>query len=200
MTDQHLPPGDGAQALRFSCACTSAAPVAEDPWVAIPQQRKLNDGTKELILNAIQLAQRLDLSAPTIHRHVTELLSNELIREVAPPAGGRRTGVERFYQPNFPVVLAADRAALEPVLDEIAASVVSAFRERRDDLATAFAGTSLPDREEMFEALQQYLFAAATRLARQRLEAAGDLPPWPEHADGSRWIWWAEEPPEREVA
>ena len=33
-----------------------------------------------------------------------------------------------------------------------------------------------------------------------RLEAEGVLPPWPEHGDGSRWVWWAEEaaPPERE--
>jgi hypothetical protein len=25
------------------------------------------------------------------------------------------------------------------------------------------------------------------------------LPPWPEHGDGSRWLWWAEEAPETEV-
>jgi hypothetical protein len=41
-----------------------------------------------------------------------------------------------------------------------------------------------------------YLYAAAARLARERLEATGDLPPWPQHADGSRWVWWAEEPAE----
>jgi hypothetical protein len=53
MTDQYSSPGDGVPGLRFACACASAAPVAEDPWVAISQQRKLNDGTKERILNAI---------------------------------------------------------------------------------------------------------------------------------------------------
>jgi DNA-binding transcriptional ArsR family regulator len=208
MTDQLSPSGDGAQVLRFACACASAAPVAEDPWVAISQQRKLNDGTKERILNAIyrrprtiaQLAQLLDLSAPAVHRHVTELLASELIREAAPLGDGRRSGVERYYQPNFPVVLAADRAVLQPALDDLASACVAAFRAQHDALAAAFARTGLAAREEPFEALLHYLYAAATRLARERLEDDGDLPPWPVHADGSRWIWWAEEPPETEVA
>jgi DNA-binding transcriptional ArsR family regulator len=208
MTDQLSPPGDGAQGLRFACACASAAPVAEDPWVAISQQRKLNDGTKERILNALhrrprtiaQLAQVLNLSAPTVHRHVAELLTSELIREVAAPQDGRRSALERYYHPNFPVVFAADRAALQPVLNDLANAVVAAFRERHDALADAFASTSLPTRGESFEALLHYFYATAVRLARERLEAEGDLPPWPEHTDGSRWVWWAEEPLETEVA
>jgi DNA-binding transcriptional ArsR family regulator len=208
MTDQPSPPGDGAQALRFACACTSAAPVAEDPWVAISQQRKLNDGTKELILNALyrgprtvaQLAQILNLSPPAVHRHVGELLASELIRVVEAPQDRRRSALERYYAPNFPVVSAADRAALQPVLDEIAGDIAAAFRAEQPALAQAFARTSLPARGESREALLHYFYATATRLARERLEAAGDLPPWPEHSDGSRWVWWAEEPPETEVA
>ncbi|MGH2534658.1 MAG: ArsR/SmtB family transcription factor [Thermomicrobiales bacterium] len=207
MTDRPSPPGDGAQVLRFACTCTSAAPVAEDPWVAISQQHKLNNGTKELILNALyrqprttaQLAQVLRLSAPAVHRHVAELRASELIREVAVPEGGRRSALERFYRPNFPVVLAADQAALQPTLDELADAFAGLFRDGQASLAEAFQRTSLPAREETFEALLHYLFAAATRMARARLEAAGDLPPWPEHDDGSRWVWWAEEPPETEV-
>src|SRR5215218_1648562 len=169
MSDRPSSSGDGAQALRFACACTSAAPVAEDPWVAISQQRKLNDGTKELILNALyreprttaQLAQLLGLSAPAVHRHVVELLVSELIREVVGPKEGRRSALERYYRPNFPVVLAADRAVLQPAL----------------------ARTSLPARGDGFEALLHYLFAAAVRTARAQLEAAGELPAWPEHDD-----------------
>jgi predicted ArsR family transcriptional regulator len=176
--------------------------------VAISQQRKLNDGTKERILNALyrrprtiaQLAQVLALSAPTVHRHVAELLTSELIREVDAPGDGRRSPLERYYGPNFPVVLAADCAALQPVLNDLANAVVAAFRHRHDALADAFASTSLPARGESFEALLHYFYATAVRLARERLEAEGDLPPWPEHTDGSRWVWWAEEPPETEVA
>src|SRR5918993_2414240 len=101
MTDQLSSPGDGAQVLRLACACASGAPVAEDPWVAIVNQRKLNDGTKELILNALyrqprtvaQLAQRLGLSPPAVHRHVVELLASELIREAVAPEEGRRSAL-----------------------------------------------------------------------------------------------------------
>jgi hypothetical protein len=207
MTDQPSSPGDGAQVLRFACACASAAPVAEDPWVAIVNQRKLNNGTKELILNALyrqprtvaQLAQLLGLSPPGVHRHVVELLASELIREADAPEDGRRSALERYYQPNFPVVLAADRAALQPMLDELAQGIAALFRNEQAALAQAFARTSLPARGESFAALLQYLYATATRMARERLEADGDLPPWPEHNDGSRWVWWAEEPRETEV-
>jgi DNA-binding transcriptional ArsR family regulator len=208
MTDRPTSAGDGAQVLQFACACASAAPIVGDPWVAISQQRKLNDGTKELILNAVyrqprtitQLAQLLDLASPTVHRHVTDLLASELIREVPVPEEERRSAVERFYQPNFPIVHSADRAALQPVLTELADAIAEIFRDRQVPLAHAFARTSLPARGESFEALLHYFYATATRLARERLEAAGALPSWPQHADGSRWIWWAEEPPETEVA
>ena len=207
MSDQPSSPGDGAQVLRFACACTSAAPVAEDPWVAISQQRKLNDGTKELILNALyrrprtvaQLAQRLDLSPPAVHRHVVELLASELIREVAASADERRSALERYYRPNFPVVLAADRATLQPALEELADAFAAGFRDRQASLAAAFSRTDLLARGETFEALLHYLYATATRMARARLETEGDLPPWPTRDDGSRWVWWAEEPPETEV-
>jgi DNA-binding transcriptional ArsR family regulator len=207
MTDRPSPPGNEAQALRFACACASAAPVAEDPWVAISQQRKLNGGTKELILNALyrqprttaQLAQALGLSPPAVHRHVAALLASELIREEAAPAGGRRSALERYYRPNFPVVLAADRAALQPALDGLADAFAAAFRDGQAPLAGAFRRTGLPARGEDFAALLHYLYAAAARAARARLEAEGDLPTWPEHGDGSRWVWWAEEPPETEV-
>ena len=176
--------------------------------MAIVNQRKLIDGTKELILNALyrqprtvaQLAQLLGLSPPAVHRHVVELLASELIREADAPEDGRRSALERYYQPNFPVVLAADRAMLQPVLDQIADQFAEVFRDEQVTLAQAFERTSLVARGGSFEALLHYFYATATRMARGRLEAAGDLPPWPEHADGSRWVWWAEEPPETEVA
>src|ERR671911_2717605 len=89
--------------LRFACACASAVPTAEDPWVAIVNQRKLNNGTKELILNAIyrqprtitQLAELLGISAPAVHRHVGEMLASELIAEADVTAPERSRGSER---------------------------------------------------------------------------------------------------------
>jgi DNA-binding Lrp family transcriptional regulator len=207
MTDGASSFNHAERRLRFACACASAVPVTEDPWVAISQQRKLNDGTKELILNLIyrqprtitQLADLLEISAPAVHRHISELSTSELIREVAAPEDGRRSGPERYYEPNFPVVLAPDRAVLQPVLENLATDIAEAFGRRQEELAGAFLQTSLPDRGELFEALLHYLYTEAARIARARLEAEGALPPWSEHIDGSRWIWWAEEPTETEV-
>jgi hypothetical protein len=184
---------DDDHRLRFACACASAVPSGEDPWVAIVNQRKLNDGTKELILNAIyrqprtitQLAELLGISAPAVHRHIGDMLADDLIQEVDLAAPQRSRGSERD--------------ALQPVLEDLAADIAAVFQQRQEALANALAETSLPARREPVELLHHYLYATATRLARARLEVDGALPPWPDHADGSRWIWWAEEAPETEV-
>ena len=205
MEDQPAPRNEDLRALRFACSCASAAPDAADPWVAIAKQGKLADGTKELILNAlhrrprsvVQLSDLLGLSPPAVHRHVAELLASELIREVPIPRAARRSPTERHYRPAFPVVLAADRRDLQPVLAELADALAGAFGARRTALEEAFARTDLSARGESFEALLHYLYAAAARLARERLEATGDpatCRPGRRTADGSRWIWWAEEP------
>jgi DNA-binding transcriptional ArsR family regulator len=188
--------------LRFACSCASAFASPDDPWAAVAQDGKLNDGTKELLLNVIyrqprtitQLAQLLGLSAPTIHRHITELLANELILETDVPEQDRESVVEHYYRPNFPVVLAADRREFQPVLEMIADEFSAAMRASQPALAEAFARTALSTRGESVESFLHYLYTAAVRIARNRLEAEGALPPWPEHADGSRWVWWAEEP------
>jgi DNA-binding transcriptional ArsR family regulator len=206
MTDGPPPLLGDYHRLRFSCACCSAVPIAEDPWVAIVNQRKLNDGTKELILNAIyrqprtitQLAELLGISAPAVHRHAGEMLASELISEVGVTALERSRASERYYGPNFPVVLASDQVALQPVLEDLAADIATAFQRRQDALASAFAHTSLHARGESVDMLLQYMYATATRRARERLEAGSELAAWPKHADGPRWVWWAEEPPESE--
>jgi DNA-binding transcriptional ArsR family regulator len=204
MSDQLSAPDEDLWALRFACSCASAAPVAADPWVAVAKDGKLANGTKELIVNALhqrprsvtQLAALLALSPPAVHRHIAELLASELIQEAPIPPAQRRSPTERHYRPNFPVVRAADRQELQPMLVDLAETFAGAFRARRDDLANAFARTGFSSRGQPFEALLHYLYAAATRLARERLEITGDLPPWPEHGDGSHWVWWGEEPAE----
>lgn len=207
MGDQSSPEHDVTRALRFACSCASAAPIADDPWVAVAKQGKLNDGTKELILNALhrqprtiaQLSRILGLSSPAVHRHINELLGSELIREVPVPVAERRSPVERHYRPNFPIVLASDRRELQPVLEELAGVFAEAFQARQARVVAAVARTGLPDRGESLDAVLHYLYAEATRMARNGLEAEGALPRWPEHEDGSRWVWWAEEPSEKEV-
>src|SRR5215211_5188653 len=140
MPDRLSPSLDGNNRLRFACACATAVPVAEDPWVAIVNQRKLNDGTKELILNAIyrqprtitQLAELLGISAPAVHRHVADMLASELIAEAVVTAPERSRGSERYYRPNFPVLLASDQEMLQPVLQDLAADIAAAFHRRQD--------------------------------------------------------------------
>ena len=198
MVDQEDPT---THALRFACSCASGAEVADDPWAAISKGGKLKDGTKERILNRIyrrprtiaQLAQQLGISQPAVHRHISELLASDLIREVNVSEAERASPVERFYRPNFPVVLAEDRAAFQPVLEQLAREFAATFRDSQEALVTAFKWSSLPGHEERFEALLHYLYTTVARLAREQLEREGVLPPWPEHGDGSRWVWWAEE-------
>ena len=202
MSDQFSAEGDDARVLRFACSCASAVDVSDDPWTAISRDGKLKDGTKELILNATyrrprtiaQLAQQLGLSQPAVHRHITEMLASELIREVEVPEAEREWAVERYYRPNFPVVLAKDRQAFQPALEELARRFVEAFQGSQEALTMAFAWTSLPGHEERFEDLLHYLYTTVARMAREQLEAEGTLTHWPEHRDGSRWAWWAEEP------
>src|ERR687897_1894553 len=166
MTDALPSLVDDDHRLRFACACAAAVPTAEDPWVAIVNQRKLNDGTKELILNAIyrqprtitQLAELLGISAPAVHRHVVDMLADDLIQEVDLAAPQRSRGSERYYRPNFPVVLAADRAALQPILEELAVDIAAAFHRRRELLAHAFADMSLPAPGETGEKLPPYFY------------------------------------------
>ncbi|MBW3633899.1 MAG: helix-turn-helix domain-containing protein, partial [Chloroflexi bacterium] len=172
MTDEASSRVDQDHRLRFACACASAVPIAADPWVAVVNQRKLNNGTKELILNAIyreprtitQLAELLGISAPAVHRHVVDLLADGLIHEVDLVAPQRSRGSERYYRPNFPVVLASDQATLQPALEDLAADITAAFHRRQEALADAFARTSLPARGEPAEMLLHYLYATATRL------------------------------------
>jgi predicted transcriptional regulator len=62
-----------------------------DLWAAIAANKLLSDGTKEEILNLVaheprtiaQLAKELNLSQPSIHAQVSEMLNSELMRESA---------------------------------------------------------------------------------------------------------------------
>lgn len=171
-----------------------AAAVTDDPWASISKQRKLPDGTKELILNAIyrsprtiaHLAEELHLAQPTVHRHITELHASQLIREIAILQEERLSSVERYCAPNFPVVLATDQRELLPLLEELALEIAKAFRRPQNDLVNALTRTSLFSRVEHADELLHWMYTTVIRMARERLQDEGLLAPWPEHADGSR--------------
>lgn len=185
--------------LRFPCECVSARSGYSDPWAEVAQDKLLLDGTKEKLLNAVarepktvaQLAADLRLSQPTVHSHVTELMASELLCESE--VAEKRYATERYYEPNFPVVRADERAEFEAVCDAIAQRIAELFEENMPQLKRAFERTELAARGARFEDVSQYCYAGAQRAARRKLEERGLLPKRKKHANGAAWIFWAEE-------
>jgi hypothetical protein len=134
-----------------------------------------------------------------VHRHVTELHASQLIREVTVPQEERLSSVERYYAPTFPVVLASDRQELLPLLEGLARDVTAIFRRRQDDIASALMQTAPSSRGAHQESLLHWLCTAVICMAQEKLQEGGMVPPWSEHADGSRWLWGAEEPLDHET-
>lgn len=193
--------GDPAnhKGLRFPCECVSAQGGYSDPWAGISQKKLFPDGTKEEIVNSVarepktiaQLAKELGLSQPSIHRHVTEMMASELLRESE--EWERRYPTERYYEPNFPVVKAEERAEFEALCQEMAEQVANLFERRGKRLKGAFDKTELANRGWTFADIAQYLYASVQRGARETLEQRGVLPTPEPHANGVEWIYWAEE-------
>jgi len=185
--------------LRFACDCVSSQSGYGDPWASISQKKLLPDGTKESIINSVgkepktiaQLAKELDLSQPSIHRHIGEMMASELLRESE--EWERKYPTERYYEPNFPVVRADERAEFEATCQEMAERVADLFEKRRKQLESAFNKTDLANRGWMFADIAQYLYASVQRGARELLEQRGTLPPREKHRNGVDWIFWAEE-------
>jgi transposase-like protein len=78
--------------LRFPCECVSSLGGGyTDPWAEITRRKLLPDGTKEQIVNLLadepktisQLAQALQLTPATVHAHINDMLTSELLRESA---------------------------------------------------------------------------------------------------------------------
>lgn len=185
--------------LRFACECVSSQSGYGDPWASISQKKLLPDGTKEGILNSVarepktiaQLAKELDLSQPSIHRHIGEMMVSELLRESE--EWERKYPTERYYEPNFPVVRADERAEFEAICREMAERVADLFEKRRKQLESAFDKTDLANRGWGFQDIAQYLYASVQRGARELLEQRGTLPPREKHRNGAEWLFWAEE-------
>jgi DNA-binding transcriptional ArsR family regulator len=191
----------GRQKLRFACQCVSAhESTKSDPWAVVSQKKLLPDGTKEEILNLVarkpktvaQIAKELGLSSPTVLIHVRALIESELLRESKEME--RRYPAERFYEPNFPVVFAEERAEFEPFCQEIARQIADVFQKRNKQLQQIFSRTELAKRGWPFADLTQYVYACVQRAAREELERRGTLRPAQEHQNGAAWTFWAEEP------
>jgi DNA-binding transcriptional ArsR family regulator len=189
---------DNDKDLEFACECVSSAGGYSDPWAAVAQNRLLPDGTKERIVNLVarrprtvaQLAERLGLSKPSVHTHVAEMVASELLRESE--AWEKRHPTERYFEPNFPIVTALERAELDEVCRALAARVADLFEEHADEMRNAFERTELAERGWTFEDVTQYLFAKVQRGARVRLEARGTVARRERRGNGLEWTFWAE--------
>ena len=186
-------------ALRFPCECVSIQRGYSDPWAGVTQNKLLMDGTKERVLNAVArrpktialLAKELGLSQPSIHSHVNDLLNSELL--CASAVREKKHPAENYYEPNFPVIKAADRAAFEPICRALSERLADLFESQQTSLKRAMKKTGLANQEWEFSDLAQYLYACVQRGARKRLEERGVLPLREKHKNDAEWLFWAEE-------
>lgn len=192
---------DGMDGLLFACECVSARRGGySDPWSAIAKHKLLADGTKEEILNLIareprtisQLAEELSLSPPSVHTHISEMMKSELLRESV--EWEKKHPTERYYEPNFPIVKAPERARFESVCREMANEMAELFERRKEEFERVFNETSLGERGWKLADLMQYLYTTVQRGARETLEESGTLPHRQPHKNGAEWVFWAEEP------
>lgn len=186
--------------LRFPCECVSGLPGGySDPWAEIAKRKLLPNGTKEQIVTLVsvepktisQLAQALDLSVPSVHTHVNDLLQSELLRESE--EFEKRHPTERYYEPNFPVFKAEECAEFEDLCAEMAEQLATLFERRQAKMQRAFSKTGLADHGWELSDVTQCLYTNVYRSARKMLEQRGLLAAREKHANGAAWIFWAEQ-------
>jgi DNA-binding transcriptional ArsR family regulator len=190
----------GFKGLRFPCECVSSRPGGySDPWAEITKNKLLPNGTKEEILNVLaqgpntitQIAETLGLSAPSVYTHVRDMLRSELLREAV--EWEKTHPAERYYEPNFPVFKDEECAALRALCEEMSKDLVTIFEKKRQKMERAFRKTDLAKHGWEVSDVTQCLFANMYRGARTQLEQRGLLSSREKHANGARWIFWAEE-------
>ncbi len=191
----------GFKGLRFPCECVSSHPAGySDPWAEITKNKLLPNGTKEQILNVLahgpktitQIAEALGLSGPSIHTHVSDMLRSELLRKAE--ESDKLHPAERYYEPNFPVFKAEECAEFKDLCEEMSTGLVAVFVKNQKKMERAFSKTSLAKQGWELSDITQCLFANLYRGARTQLEERGLLSPREKHANGAKWIFWAEEP------
>jgi DNA-binding transcriptional ArsR family regulator len=192
---------DESKGLRFPCECVSAAPGGySDPWAEITKRKLLPNGTKEEILNLVarepktisQLAEALDLSSPSVHTHINDMMKSELLRESK--EWEKKYPTERYYEPNFPVFRAEECAEFKALCDEMSKELVAMFERKRKKMEGAFRRTGLSNQGWELSDVTHCLYANMYRGARTLLEQRCLLSPRREHKNGAAWIFWAQEP------
>src|SRR5260370_36637924 len=103
-----MPTSSNLKSLCFPCECVSGGKGGySDPWSEITKNKLLPNGTKEEILNLVareprtisQLAEALDLSPPSFHTHVNDMMKREPLRDSQ--EGERKYPTGASYGPRF---------------------------------------------------------------------------------------------------
>ena len=190
----------GNKGLRFPCECVSGLQGGySDPWSDVTKRKLLPNGTKEQIITLLaeepktisQLAQALNLSPPSVHTHINDMLQSELLRESE--EFEKRHPSERYYEPNFPVFKTEECAEFRTLCEEMAQQLAELFEKRRDSMEQAFNKTNLAAHGWELSDVTQCFYANMYRGARTLLEKRGLLTPRQKHANGAEWIFWAGE-------
>lgn len=190
----------GGKGLRFPCECVSGLQGGyTDPWADVTKRKLLPNGTKEQIITLLaeepktisQLAHALNLSPPSVHTHINDMLQSELLRESE--EFEKRHPSERYYEPNFPVFKTEECAEFRELCEEMAQQLANLFEKRRANMERAFSKTNLAAHGWELSDVTQCLYANMYRGARTLLEERGLLTPRQKHANGAEWIFWAEE-------
>ena len=139
-----------------------------------------------------QLAEALDLSPPSVHTHINDMMKSELLRESE--EWEKKYPTERYYEPNFPVFKTEECAEFKALCQEMAEQVAALFEKNRPKIERAFRKTGLANQGWELSDVTQCLYANMQRGARTLLEQHAVLSPREKHANGAAWIFWAEEP------
>ena len=122
-----------------------------------------------------QLAEALDLSSPSVHTHINDMMKSERLRESE--EWEKRYPTERYYEPNFPVFKAEECAEFMALCKEMSKDLVTMFEKRRQKMERAFNKTGLSKQGWELSDITQCLFANMYRSARTLLEQRGLLSP-----------------------
>jgi DNA-binding transcriptional ArsR family regulator len=191
---------DDRKALRFPCECVSGFQSGDtDPWAEVTKRKLLPNGTKEQIVMLLaaepktisQLAQALNLSAPSVYTHINDMLESELLRESI--EFEKRHPSERYYEPNFPIFRDEECAEFRALCDDMSQQLASLFERHQAKIEQAFQKTGLPAQGWQLSDVTQCLYTNMYRNARTLLEERGLLASRKKHANGAEWIFWAEE-------
>jgi hypothetical protein len=120
------------------------------------------------------------------------MMKSELLRESE--EWEKKYPTERYYEPNFPVFRAQECAEFKALCAEMSKELFAMFERKRKKMERAFSKTGLSKQGWELSDVTQCLYANMYRGARTLLEQHGLLSTREKHANGAKWIFWAEEP------